>query len=36
MITQIVESQRAYFRSEATLDISFRLDMLKKLQAALT
>lgn len=36
MITQIVESQRAYFRSGATLDISFRLDMLKKLQAALT
>ena len=35
MITQIVESQRAYFRSGATLDINFRLDMLRKLQAAL-
>ena len=35
MITQIIESQRAYFRSGATLDINFRLAMLKKLQAAL-
>ena len=35
MISQIIESQRAYFHSGATLDISFRLGMLKKLQAAL-
>ena len=35
MITQIIESQRAYFRSGATLDINFRLAMLKKLQGTL-
>jgi aldehyde dehydrogenase (NAD+) len=35
MIPSIIESQRAYFHSGATLDISFRLGMLKKLQAAL-
>ena len=35
MISKIIESQRAYFHSGATLDISFRLGMLKKLQAAL-
>ena len=31
----IIQAQRAYFRSGATLDISFRRQMLKKLQAAL-
>ena len=36
MYTQIIESQRAYFHSGATLDICFRLGMLKRLQAALT
>ena len=35
MIPSIIESQRAYFHSGATLDLSFRLGMLKKLQAAL-
>ena len=35
MITQIIESQRAYFHSGVTLDINFRLAMLKKLEAAL-
>ena len=35
MITQTIASQRAYFHSGATLDINFRLSMLKKLQAAL-
>lgn len=34
-ITSIVQAQRAYFRSGATLDLRFRLSMLKKLQAAL-
>ena len=36
MIEQIIQAQRAYFRSGATLDINFRRQMLKKLQAALT
>lgn len=35
MIDQTIQAQRAYFRSGATLDINFRLGMLKKLQAAL-
>ena len=35
MIDQIIESQRAYFHSGATLDINFRRQMLKKLQTAL-
>ncbi len=35
MITQTIALQRAYFHSGATLDINFRLSMLKKLQAAL-
>ena len=35
MIPSIIEAQRAYFRSGATLDINFRRQMLKKLQAAL-
>ena len=35
MIISIIEAQRAYFRSGATLDICFRRQMLKKLQAAL-
>ena len=35
MIEQIIEAQRAYFRSGATLDVNFRREMLKKLQAAL-
>ena len=35
MITSIIEAQRAYFRSGATLDINFRRQMLKKLQGAL-
>ena len=35
MINQIIESQRTYFRTGATLDISFRRQMLKKLQTAL-
>ena len=34
--TSIIQAQRAYFRSGATLDIRFRREMLKKLQAALT
>ena len=33
MIEQIIQAQRAYFRSGATLDIRFRREMLKKLQA---
>ena len=36
MIEQIIEAQRAYFRSGATLDIRFRRQMLRQLQAALT
>jgi aldehyde dehydrogenase (NAD+) len=36
MFEQIIESQRVYFHSGATLDINFRLSMLKKLQGALT
>ena len=36
MIEQIIQAQRAYFRSGATLDIRFRREMLKKLLAALT
>ena len=36
MIEQIIQAQRAYFRSGATLDIRFRRQMLTKLQAALT
>ena len=35
MIPSIIESQRAYFRTGATLDINFRRQMLKKLQTAL-
>ena len=35
MFDQIIESQRVYFRSGATLDIDFRRQMLKKLQTAL-
>ena len=35
MIDQIIKSQREYFRTGATLDINFRRQMLKKLQAAL-
>ncbi len=35
MIEQIIQAQRAYFRSGATLDINFRRQMLKKLQSAL-
>ena len=35
MIPSIIESQRAYFHTGATLDISFRHQMLKKLQTAL-
>ena len=35
MITQTIASQRAYFHSGVTLDINFRLAMLKKLEAAL-
>ena len=34
-ISQIVESQRSFFRSNATLDLNFRIDMLKRLQVAL-
>ena len=34
-IFQIVESQRSFFKSGATLDLNFRVDMLKKLQTAL-
>lgn len=34
-ISQIVESQRSFFKSGTTLDLSFRLEMLKKLDAAL-
>lgn len=33
-IEQILEKQRAYFRSGATLPVSFRMEMLKKLLAA--
>ena len=33
--TSIIQAQRAYFRSGATLDVNFRREMLKKLQAAL-
>lgn len=36
MISSIITSQRAFFRSGATLDINFRRQMLQKLQAALT
>ena len=36
MFEQIIESQRTYFHSGVTLDINFRLSMLKRLQAALT
>ena len=36
MIPSIIESQRTYFHSGVTLDINFRLSMLKRLQAALT
>ena len=35
MIEQIIQAQRAYFHSGATLDIRFRREMLKKFQAAL-
>ena len=34
-ISQIVESQRSFFKSGATLDLNFRVEMLKKLQTAL-
>lgn len=34
-ISQIIESQRSFFKSGTTLDLSFRLEMLKKLDAAL-
>jgi len=33
-ISEIVERQRAYFRSGATLDVSFRIEQLKKLRSA--
>ena len=36
MIPSIIQAQRAYFRSGATLDIRFRRQMLQKLQTALT
>ena len=36
MIEQVIQAQRAYFRSGATLDIRFRRQMLQKLQTALT
>ena len=35
-ILNIVEAQRSFFRSGATLDISFRIGMLKRLQSAIT
>ena len=35
MFTQIIESQRAYFHSGATLDLGFRRQMLKRLQDAM-
>ena len=34
-ISQIVESQRSLFKSGATLEVNFRIEMLKKLQTAL-
>ena len=34
-ITQIVEAQRSLFKSGTTLDLNFRVEMLKKLQTAL-
>ena len=34
-ISQIIESQRSFFKSGATLDLNFRLEMLKKLDTAL-
>ena len=34
-ISAILEAQRAFFRSHATLDINFRLSMLRKLEQAL-
>ena len=34
-IDQLLESQRAYFRSGATLPVKFRIEMLKKLYAAI-
>ncbi|MBR4962764.1 MAG: aldehyde dehydrogenase [Muribaculaceae bacterium] len=34
-ISQIVESQRSLFKSGATLEVNFRIEMLKKLQVAL-
>ena len=35
-IHEIVENQRRYFETGATLPVAFRLQMLKKLQDALT
>ncbi|MBO5719997.1 MAG: aldehyde dehydrogenase [Bacteroidales bacterium] len=35
-ILNIVEAQHSFFRSGATLDISFRIGMLKRLQSAIT
>ena len=34
-ITQIIESQRSFFKSGTTLDLNFRVEMLKKLHTAL-
>ena len=33
-IEEILESQRKYFQSGATLPVSFRIEMLKKLRSA--
>lgn len=35
MIPSIIQSQRAFFHTGATLDLNFRRQMLQKLQAAL-
>ena len=34
-IHEITDQQRSYFQSGATLPVSFRIEMLKKLRAAL-
>ena len=34
-ISQIIEAQRSFFKSGATIDLNFRVEMLKKLQTAL-
>ena len=35
MVHEAVENQRAYFRTNATLDVSWRIEQLKKLKAAM-